>query len=66
MICAIVEMVGDDFPGEHHLPRRETISHGGISSLPSHQTPIHEDIHKGGAATGRPSFVEAAAVRLPH
>ena len=26
--------------------------------LPSLQTPIHKDIHKGGAAGGRPPFVE--------
>ena len=35
--------------------------------LPSLQTPIHKDIHKGGAAGGRPPFVdEVAEGRLPH
>ena len=34
--------------------------------LPSLQTPIHKGIHKGGAAEGRPPFVEAAGGRLPY
>ena len=34
--------------------------------IPSLQTPIHKGIHKGGAAEGRPPFVEAAEGRLPY
>ena len=58
---------GKPFPTVgNHFPPWEIIFHRGISCLPSLQTPIHRDIHKGGAAEGRPSFVEAAGGRLPY